>query len=80
MATELELPNASRIGWRMFKSAMSGSALTQKLFNRLLQMKRMKENHSENGNAMPILQMFCGMHLGVNLREAQVSAVKKNVV
>ena len=65
---------------------MSDSASTQKLFNRLLQQKIDEENEkndiendSENGNAMHILQMFCGMHLGVNLREAQVSAVKKNV-
>ena len=85
VATELKLPNASHIGWRMFKSAMSDSASTQKCFNKLLQQKIDEENDSSNddseeGNTtMPILQLFCGMHLGVNLREAQVSGVKENV-
>ena len=85
VATELELPNASHVGWRMFKSAMSDSASTQKCFNKLLQQKIDEENESnsddsEDGNTtVPILQLFCGMHLGVNLREAQVRGVKENV-
>ncbi len=74
---ELGIKGAEAIGWRLIGSLMSDQASTQKAFNRLI-----KERGSldPNESGWPILETFCGMHLGVNLRTAEVHSPYESVV
>ena len=81
MACSLRLPNADAINWSLVSSSTSDSAATQKRFNRL--MKEQKEADVERfgetcaDDAIEILENFCAMHLGTNLRKAFLSATKE---
>ena len=76
---QLNLPGADKIGWALIQSSMSDGASTQKLFNKLVQEKIEAEQKDSVHATIPtndtknLLQLFCGMHLGVNLRAAQVN-------
>jgi len=74
---DLGIKGADTIGWRLIHSVMSDQASTQKAFNRLVKERADLETQergsltaSESGRS--ILETFCEMHLGVNLRAAEV--------
>lgn len=57
-------------------SVMSDQASTQKAFNHLVkEQAEVEQQHSgalDQRNIGPLLETLCGMHLGVNLRTAEV--------
>ena len=76
-AHQLNVPNADAINWTLFASSTSDSAASQKKLNQLLQ-ERMEDElkygpFKENG--MELVENFCAMHLGVNLRKAFVKGM-----
>ncbi len=82
---ELGIKGAEAIGWRLIGSLMSDQASTQKAFNRLVKERAELEVQERgsldpNESGRPILETFCGMHLGVNLRTAEVHIPYESVV
>ena len=81
IAHALGLPNADKINWTLIQSSTSDSASTQKKFNKILEDKR-KEDLQKYGPAcsegIELVQNFCCMHLGVNLRKAFLDGIKAN--
>ena len=81
MAYSLGLPNADAINWSLVSSSTSDSAATQKRFNRLMEehkeadIERFGNTSADDG--LEILENFCAMHLGTNLRKAFLSATKE---
>lgn len=75
-AQVLQLPGAESIGWSLVQSSMSDQASTQKFFNKLVEEKVQEERAQlgeiRQGEGKQVLEVFCGMHLGVNLRSAQI--------
>ncbi len=74
---KLGIRGADGIGWRLVSSVMSDQASTQKAFNRLVKERADLEQQQSgsldpNDGAQQMLETFCGMHLGVNLRTAEV--------
>ena len=75
IAHQLHFPNADKINWTLIRSSSSDSASTQKKFNKLVEEKR-EEDHKRFGSAdecsdvTELVDNFCCMHLGVNLRKA----------
>ena len=72
-ATVLGLPNPNSINWTLVVSFTSDSAATQKCINRLIQGCR--ENDEQRfgpatTETVDLIETFCSMHLGVNLRKA----------
>ncbi len=79
IAHELNLPYADKINWTLVSSSTSDSASTQKKFNQLL--LELKEEDEEkfgpaSSEAIEMVENFCAMHLGVNLRKAFVDGTK----
>ena len=75
----LNLPNADKINWTLIVSSTSDSASTQKRFKKFLQDKREKDENQFGPacqNAVEIVENFCYMHLGVNLRKAFLKGAK----
>ena len=70
IAKELGIPNYDMFNWTMIHSSSSDSASTQKRLNHLLQEKKDEELHPVAESDLDIVKIFCGMHLGVNLRKA----------
>lgn len=83
VATELGIPNAKSINWTLIKSSQSDSAATQKCMNKLIEEKRL-EDEQEFGPAsgtletVELIETFCSMHLGVNLRKAFLSGTMES--
>lgn len=79
IAYALRLPNADKINWTLIQSSTSDSASTQKRFNKLLQDKQ-EEDRERFGpvcaDAIQLVENFCCMHLGVNLRKAFFDGLK----
>ena len=77
-AQVLELPGAEGIGWSLVQSSMSDQASTQKRFNKLVE-ERVQQERVQHGSSTQegkhVLELFCGMHLGVNLRSAQLQGL-----
>ena len=75
VAHTLQLPNADKINWTLIQSPSSDSASTQKRFNKLVQEKR-EEDRERFGlicgcpDVIELVENFCCMRLGVNLRKA----------
>lgn len=73
IAHKLGLNNANHINWTLIKSSTSDGASAQKKFNRLI-IKRQQEDAEKFGGASKssseLIENFCAMHLGVNLRKA----------
>ena len=74
IAHALKLPNADKINWTLNKSSSSDSASTQKRFNKLVEEKREEDNErfgpaGECPDVTELVENFCCMHLGVNLRK-----------
>ena len=77
-ARQLKLPNADSINWTLFSSSSADSASTQKKLNRLLQQRRDTDEEKYGpfqNSGIEIIQNFCAMHLGVNLRKAFIQSV-----
>ena len=75
IAHALNLPNADKINWTLIMSSSSDSAATQKRFNKLAEEKREEDNErfgpvGECPDVTELIENFCCMHLGVNLRKA----------
>ena len=72
-AQVLGFPNADSINWTLVASSTSDSASTQKCLNRLIEEHR-AEDAQRFGVAtietVNIVENFCLMHLGLNLRKA----------
>ena len=74
IAHKFQLPNAKKINWTLIQSSSSDSASTQKRFNILVKQKR--EDAAVFGpicecpDVIELVENFCCMHLGVNLRRA----------
>ena len=79
MAIALSLPNAENIGWNMVQSAMSDKAATQLTLNKLIVEVQIFTAINDDKQIKPteLLETFCGMHLGVNLRAAQINGFDK---
>ena len=79
VAHALNMPNADKLNWTLIVSSSSDSASTQKRFNRLLELQR-EEDERKFGTACPegieLVENFCCMHLGINLRRAFLSGIR----
>ena len=73
MATALKLPHANSINWTIFSSMTSDSTSAQKRCTKLMRkyqdLDRKKFGQAEP-EAIDIVEKFCAMHLGCNLRKA----------
>ena len=80
IANKLELPNASKINWTLVVSSSSDSASTQKRFNKLVEEKREDRKRfgpsGESPDFAALVEKFCCMHLGLNLRKAFYSTAE----
>ena len=74
IAHKLHLPNADKMNWTLIRSSSSDSASTQKKFNKLVEEKREDRERFGPADECPevteLVENFCCMHLGVNLRKA----------
>ncbi len=75
-------PNADKINWTLIQSSSSDSASTQK---KLVEEKREEDNErygpvGECPDVEELVQTFCCMQLGVNLRKAFFAIPKNQVV
>ena len=79
-ACALGLPNSTCINWTLIASSTSGSAATQKKFNDLIKQRKEADIVTFGTNApesaIEIVENFCAMHLGCNLRKAFLVGVK----
>lgn len=72
-ATMLGLPNPNSINWTLVVSSTSDSAATQKCINKLIEECRQGDEHRfgpATTETIDLIETFCSMHLGVNLRKA----------
>ncbi|MCH9715537.1 MAG: hypothetical protein K0U52_00410 [Gammaproteobacteria bacterium] len=74
-ARALGLNNADSINWALIKSSTSDSASTQKKINKLIDEKRQEDEENYGTINSELIQNFCAMHLGVNLRKAFLSGI-----
>lgn len=77
-AKALKLPNANSINWTMLVSSTSDSASTQKKLNKLIEEHRTRDEKRFGAATLKttqIIENFCSMHLGVNLRKAFLSGM-----
>ena len=77
-AHALQLPNANKINWTLFNSSTSDCAAAQKCFNKLIEDRRdidALQFGSATSETLEIIESFCSMHLGVNLRKAFLSGM-----
>jgi hypothetical protein len=83
VAHKLQLPNADKINWTLINSSSSDSASTQKRFNKLVKEKREEDEDTfgpmceECPDIIELVENFCCMHLGVNLRKAFFDGIKR---
>ena len=79
-AGALGLPNSNCINWTLISSSTSDSAATQKKFNCLIEQQKEADTATYGTNApesaIEIIENFCAMHLGCNLRKAFLAGVK----
>lgn len=82
---ELEIPGHENIGWHLVTTVMSDQASSQKAFNRMVEEKQREEKEARGDiatgadNCKELLVTFCGMHVGVNLRAAEVKGLNKHI-
>lgn len=72
-ASMLGLPNPNSINWTLVVSSTSDSAATQKRVNKLIEERRQTDEERfgpASIETIDVIETFCSMHLGVNLREA----------
>ena len=77
-AYALGMPNPNSINWTLLVASTSDSASTQKRINKLIEECR-EEDEAKYGCAsietVELVENFCSMHLGVNLRKAFLSGI-----
>ena len=79
VAHALNMPNADILNWTLIVSSSSDSASTQKRFNKLVEQQREEDERKFGTNdpkAIDLVENFCCMHLGVNLRKAFLSGTR----
>ena len=72
-AQMLDLPNPNSINWTLVVSSTSDSASTQKRVNKLIEERRQSDEEKFGPatiKTIDLIETFCSMHLGVNLRKA----------
>lgn len=78
VAHAIGMPNPDSINWTLIVASTSDSAASQKRFNKLVEECREKDE-VEFGPAtvetVDLIESFCSMHLGVNLRKAFLSGI-----
>ena len=78
-AQALNLPHANQINWTLLASSTSDSASAQKKLNKLIEQQK-EADHKEFGSAtheaISIVENFCAMHLGTNLRKAFLDGIR----
>ena len=79
-ARALGLSNAESINWTLIKSSTSDSASTQKKMNKLIDICRQEDEEKYGtstaiSDTIDLVQNFCSMHLGINLRKAFLSGL-----
>lgn len=72
------LPNPNSINWTLVQTSTSDSAASQKCLNKLIKEKRESDEEkfgpvSCTVETMELIETFCSMHLGANLRLAFLS-------
>jgi len=82
IAHRLKVPEADSINWTRITSSTTDGASTQKRVNKLTEEYRERDRQkfgdtSSGTAAIHLVQNFCGMHLGVNLRKAQNAGVRQ---
>lgn len=78
IARALRLPNADQINWTLFASSTSDCAATQKHLNKLIDDYREKDEQRFGAatlETVAIVESFCSMHLGINLRKAFLTGI-----
>ena len=81
MARDLGLPNSESINWTLISCSTSDSASNQKKFNKLVEKCKEVDQEKFGSNYSPessleIIENFCAMHLGCNLRKAFLQGIK----
>ena len=74
VGSEIEVADHNRIGWNLITTIMSDQASSQKAFNR---MAREKMEEERGGEDSMLNEVYCGMHVGVNLRAAEIRGLKQ---
>ena len=78
IAHAIGMPNADSINWTLVAASTSDSASSQKKFNKLVEECR-KKDEAKFGHAslatVRLVESFCSMHLGINLRKAFLSGI-----
>ena len=72
-ASMLRQPNPNSINWALVVSSTSDSAATQKRVNKLIEEHRQSDEERFGPatiETIDLIETFCSMHLGVNLRKA----------
>lgn len=78
-AHALKIPNADSINWSLVISSTSDSAATQKKFNLLVKECKDRDRVQfgvSTSEGLEVVENFCAMHLGVNLRKAFLAGVQ----
>ena len=79
MAVALNLPNANFINWTLFSSSSSDSAASQKKLNKLIEQHKKEDKNQfgeEYSRGIDLVENFCAMHLGCNLRKAFLDGIR----
>ena len=80
VGSELEIPDYKNIGWGLITTIMSDQASSQKAFNRMIKDKIEEETVRDGrSNSGELVETYCGMHVGVNLRAAEVKGINKYI-
>ena len=87
LAYVLKLNDANNINWSCITSSSSDGASTQKRLNKLIEERRAHDRDRYGEPSAPgenptthLVQNFCGMHLGVNLRKAQNAGLSQTIL
>ena len=78
IAHAIGMPNPDSINWTLVASSTSDSASSQKRFNKLIEECREKDEAtfgSATLETVELIESFCSMHLGINLRKAFLSGL-----
>lgn len=77
-AASLGIPNANSINWTLLVCSTSDSASTQKKVNKLIKERRdadEREFGAATIDTIELIENFCSMHLGINLRKAFLAGI-----
>ena len=83
IAHDLKIPNADSINWTLIVSSNSDSAAMQKKLNRLIEDCRRVDEVKfgpASSTAIELIEVFCSMHLAVNLRKAFLNGISHSTI